>query len=62
MRTAIDLARFVVEWDDEEARIVRALLELGQCGVLDCARVMNRRRNLPNKRLALARLSGCLPD
>jgi AbiEi antitoxin C-terminal domain len=62
MRTAIDLARFVGEWDDEEARIVRALLVLGQCGVLDCARVMNRRRNLPNKRLALARLSGCLPD
>lgn len=59
MRTAIDLARFVPEWDDQEARIVRTLLELGGCSILDCARVMNRKRNLPNKRIALERLASC---
>jgi AbiEi antitoxin C-terminal domain len=61
MRTAIDLARFVTDWDDDEARIVRELLILGECDILDCARVMNRKRNLPNKRVALERLSGCAP-
>jgi hypothetical protein len=62
MRTAIDLARFVVQWDDDEARLVRGLLVLGECSILDCARAMNRRRNLPNKLLALERLSGCAAD
>jgi hypothetical protein len=60
MRTAIDLARFVAEWDDQESRIVRALLKLGGYSILDCARAMNRRRNLPNKRIALDRLSSCV--
>lgn len=57
MRTAIDLARFVRDWSDDETRTVRQLLDLGGFGVLDCARVMNRRRNLPKKRLALERLA-----
>ena len=57
MRTAIDLARFVSVWNDTEAEIVRALLSLSGVGVIDCARVMNRRRNLPNKRIALERLA-----
>jgi hypothetical protein len=57
MRTAIDLARFVPDWNEKEAEIMRYLLELGQCSILDCARVMNRRRNLPNKRVALERLA-----
>jgi AbiEi antitoxin C-terminal domain len=60
MRTAIDLARFVADWNDTEAEIVRALLSLGQSTILDCARVMNRRRNLPGKKLALERLAGCV--
>jgi hypothetical protein len=60
MRTAIDLARFVERWSDEEARIVRELLTLGECDILDCARAMNRKRNLPGKRIALERLSGCV--
>jgi AbiEi antitoxin C-terminal domain len=60
MRTAIDLARFVPQWNEDEATIVRILIELGQCSILDCARVMNRRRNLPNKRIALERLAGCV--
>jgi hypothetical protein len=36
---------------------VRELLVLGECDILDCARVMNRKRNLPNKRIALERLA-----
>jgi hypothetical protein len=61
MRTAIDLARFVVFWNDGESAIVHALLELGGFDILDCARAMNRKRNLPNKLLALERLAGCAP-
>jgi hypothetical protein len=57
MRTAIDLARFVPCWNDREAEIVRALLSLAGIGIVDCARVMNRKRNLPNKRIALERLA-----
>lgn len=59
MRTAIDLARFVEEWNTREADTVRALLGLAGRSVIDCARVMNRRRNLPNKRIALRRLAQC---
>jgi hypothetical protein len=62
MRTAIDLARFVAEWTGEEAGIVRGLLALGRCSILDCARVMNRKRNLPNKVIALERLAACAQD
>lgn len=57
MRTAIDLARFVPRWDDSEAEIVRGLLALAGVGIVECARVMNRKRNLPNKRIALERLA-----
>jgi hypothetical protein len=60
MRTAIDLARFVTEWDEDESRIVRELLVIGGCSILDCARAMNRKRNLPNKRIALERLADCV--
>jgi hypothetical protein len=59
MRTAIDLARFVADWDNVEAQTVQALLRLGECSILDCARAMNRKRNLPNKRIALERLAAC---
>jgi hypothetical protein len=57
LRTAIDLTRFVRLWNDEERRIVAELMAFGEFGALDCARVMNRRRNLPGKRLALQRLA-----
>jgi hypothetical protein len=60
MRTAIDLARFVRRWDDDEAEVVRTLLALGGVNILDCARAMNRKRNLPNKRVALERLARCV--
>jgi hypothetical protein len=60
-RTAIDLARFVPRWDREHADIVGALMAFGGFDAVDCARVMNRRRNLPNKRMALERLAGSGP-
>jgi hypothetical protein len=59
MRTAIDLARFVAEWSDDEARVVAELLAIADRSVLECARAMNRKRNLPNKKIALVRLAEC---
>jgi hypothetical protein len=61
MRTAIDLARFVETWSDEETHTLAQLLQIAGCTVLDCARAMNRKRNLPNKRIALERLALCAP-
>jgi hypothetical protein len=61
MRTAIDLARFVADWTDGESDVVRSLQRLGGFSALDCAKVMNRRRNLPNKRIALERLAASQP-
>ena len=60
MRTAIDLARFSTQWGQDEIGIVKGLLVMGGFGILDCARVMNRRRNLPNKKMALERLAQCV--
>jgi hypothetical protein len=57
LRTAIDLARFVENWNDDEAAVLRGLLRLGEFDLDDCVRLMNRRRNLPRKRLALERLA-----
>ena len=59
MRTAIDLARFVDRWSAAETEILRRLLRLGRCSVLDCARAINDRRNLPNKKIALERFALC---
>ncbi|MCU1597752.1 MAG: hypothetical protein JWQ47_1491 [Glaciihabitans sp.] len=57
LRTAIDLARFVIEWSYSESAIIRELMRIGDFRTADCAQIMNRRRNLPNKRMALARLA-----
>ena len=57
MRTAIDLARFVAEWTDSEARIATGLMRVGGFNAVDCAKAINSRRNLPNKRMALERLA-----
>jgi hypothetical protein len=61
MRTAIDLARFVTDWTEDEAHILGELTRLGGFSALDCARTMNRRRNLPAKKLALERLALVAP-
>lgn len=56
-RTAIDLARFVPEWETGHSDVVAALMAYGGFTAVDCARVVNARRNLPNKRRALERLA-----
>jgi hypothetical protein len=58
LRTAVDLARFVTVWTGGEQAVVAALMRAGRFGATECASAMNRRRNLPGKRAALARLFG----
>jgi hypothetical protein len=60
LRTVVDLARFGVVFDDDEGRIVRALAEIGGFGADECRAALERRRNLPAKRLAWHRITGAL--
>lgn len=57
LRTAIDIARFSPSFAGDELRMIRALMNLGRFTVDDCRTVLDRRRNLPNKRRALVRLA-----
>lgn len=54
LRTAIDLARFQSSFD---AELVARLLAIANLNVDDCVRELRRRRNLPRKKLALARFA-----
>lgn len=56
LRTVTDLARFSAEFAEAEAGIVRQLLAGADLDLDDCARALDRRRNLPAKKLAWARL------
>jgi hypothetical protein len=56
LRTAIDLARFNSNFGESDRVVVGALMTLGGFGEDDCAAAMNRRRNLPQKQRALARI------
>lgn len=56
LRTALDLARFSIRFGSQERAAVIALMEIGDFDVTSCAAAMNRRRNLPRKQLALARI------
>jgi hypothetical protein len=56
LRTAIDLARIVIDWGDTEYRMAAALMRIGKFTAAECAIAMNQRRNLPNKLLAMRRL------
>lgn len=59
LRTAVDLARFSADFGISEARVVRELLAIGQIDETQWRRHIESRRNLPNKRQAIERLSGC---
>jgi hypothetical protein len=56
LRTVIDLARFCTEFGEGEREIVRELMAYGRFGLAECVVALNRRRNLPGKRQAIARL------
>jgi len=55
LRTVVDLVRFAEVFGDREVEVVRRL----GASLTDAARLIGERRNLPNKRRALARLRLC---
>ena len=56
LRTVVDLARFSPSFGDEEVRLVKNLMSLGRFGVEECKAMLDRRQNLPAKRLAHQRI------
>jgi hypothetical protein len=56
LRTVVDLARFADGYTDDDRDVARALVALGGLSPEDCRRALDRRRNLPAKRLAWSRL------
>jgi hypothetical protein len=60
VRTAVDLARFREVLSDTDANSIVELAREGGFGLAECRELMNRRRNLPEKRRAVARLSELL--
>ena len=56
VRTAVDLARFRDELSEGDAASIVELARQGDFGLTECRELMDRRRNLPEKRRALARL------
>ena len=57
LRTVVDLARASVNFDNDELRAVSELMRIGRFGFDECRAVLDRRRNLPHKRLALERIT-----
>jgi hypothetical protein len=60
LRTAVDLARFRAPLGDAESAAIVALARLGDFGLEQCRELLDRRRNLPEKRRALERLGELL--
>ncbi len=56
LRTALDIARFSLEFADHDSGIIRKLAAVGAFQFVDCVNAIKSRRNLPNKRMALLRL------
>ena len=56
LRTVVDLARASMNFEDDDLRAVSDLMRIGRFGVEECRAVLDRRRNLPHKRLALERI------
>jgi hypothetical protein len=57
LRTAVDLARFSVRFGAEEQRAVVALSVAARFTIDDCVEELEGRRNLPNKRQAVDRIT-----
>lgn len=63
LRTALDLARIDLDFSAFTAHVVRRLAAVGRgFDFADCESAIAQRRNLPNKRLALLRLSDTLQE
>jgi hypothetical protein len=60
VRTAVDLARFREPLRDDDAASIVELAKQGAFGLAECRELIDRRRNLPEKRRALTRLSALL--
>ncbi len=60
VRTAVDLARFRETLTEAERATLRALGDLGGFGLSECEELLDRRRNLPEKRRAKQRLAEVL--
>ena len=60
LRTVLDLARFSPAFAAPEIAMLTGLMRIGGFGVPECIDAVNARRNLPAKRLALARLRASL--
>lgn len=61
LRTAFDIARTAQRFPETTGSILRALAVLGDGFSLDdCLTALDERRNLPHKRVALARLTAAL--
>jgi hypothetical protein len=60
VRTVVDLARFREDFSDGDAASIVDLARQGGFGLVECRELMDRRRNLPEKRRALARLAELL--
>jgi hypothetical protein len=57
VRTVVDLARNSPDFGDDELTMVGALMRIGGFGLEECRAVLDRRRNLPHKNLALERIA-----
>jgi hypothetical protein len=57
LRTLVDIARFSSTFSVAEYEICAGLAALGGISLEDCVTALDRRRNLPNKRVARKRLS-----
>ncbi|WP_411700177.1 type IV toxin-antitoxin system AbiEi family antitoxin [Conyzicola sp.] len=56
LRTVVDLARFGAEYTDADREITLTLARLDGLTLTDCREALDRRRNLPAKKLAWSRL------
>jgi len=62
LRTLVDIARFSPAFGEPEQTVVRNLAALARATTADCRRALDRRRNLPAKRLAWSRIREVLGE
>lgn len=62
LRTVVDLARFAPTFEPADIEAVRFLSRLGDIELGECRRALDRRRNLPAKKLAWSRLLAAFDD